>query len=352
MSSVDSVDIMEFGSWLANTGPNLRSDILLIAACVAFSVSGCGGSGDSSQAIQIDGSSTVFPISEAFAEEFQITTGNRVVVGLSGTGGGFKKFCRGETSFSGASRPIKASEAQECRVNGVSFVELPIAMDALANVVHLENHWATCMTVAELKKIWEPEAQGRINNWKQVRDGFPDRTITLFGAGTDSGTYDYFTLAIVGMESTSRGDFTATEDDNITVQGVSTDLDALGFLGVAYLEENRSRLKAVAIKQPNGNCVEPNSDNAASGTYQPLTRPLFMYVNAEHLDTRDNVEAFAMYLMTSETAPKLVSATGYLALPPRAFDLGQAKIRERKTGSFFADGSLVGVTVEELLAAN
>lgn len=331
----------------------MRRDILSIATCcVALSVTGCGGSGQTSQAIQIDGSSTVFPVSEAFAEEFQISTGNRVVVGLSGTGGGFRKFCRGETSFSGASRPIQTSEVEECAANGINFIELPIAMDALATVVNPANDWANCMSIAELKTIWEPAAQGRINNWNQVREGFPNQGMALFGAGIDSGTYDYYTLAIVGEESTSRGDFTATEDDNITVQGVSTDRYAMGFLGVAYLEENRNRLKAVAIEQPDGSCVEPNAETAASGAYQPLTRPLFMYVNAEHLDTHDNVEDFALYFMTGETAPGLVAETGYLPLPERAFNLGQAKIRARKTGSFFEGGSLVGVTVEDLLAAN
>lgn len=318
----------------------------------ALSLAGCGRNEGSSPAVSIDGSSTVYPISEAFAEEFQISTGVRVVVGLSGTGGGFKKFCRGETSFSGASRPIKNSEAGECAANGIRFIELPIAMDALATIVHPDNDWADCMTTEELKVIWEPEAQGRITNWNQVREGFPDRSLSLFGAGIDSGTYDYYTFAIVGEESTSRGDFTATEDDNITVQGVSTDLDALGFLGFAYLEENRNRLKAVAIRQTNGTCIEPNSETAADGTYQPLTRPLFMYVNADHLDSNENVNALAMFFMNGDVAPGLVSETGYLALPERAFELGQVKLQARKTGSFFEGGSVIGVSVDDLLAAN
>ena len=325
---------------------------LKVLGCVLPVLAGCGGNDASLQAVRIDGSSTVFPISEAFAEEFQISTGVRVVVGLSGTGGGFKKFCRGEISFSGASRPIKASEGEECTANGINYIELPIAMDALATVVHPDNDWADCMTIAELKTIWEPRAQGKINNWNQVREGFPDRPLSLFGAGIDSGTYDYFTLAIVGQESTSRGDFTATEDDNITVQGVSTDLDALGFLGFAYLEENRARLKAIAIRQADGTCVEPNAETAAKGSYQPLTRPLFMYVNADHLDANENVEEMAFYFMNGEVAPGLVDETGYLALPQRAFELGRAKIAARKTGSFFKGGSVIGVTVEDLLSAD
>ncbi len=312
----------------------------------------CGSNEASLKAVRIDGSSTVFPISEAFAEEFQISTGVHVVVGLSGTGGGFKKFCRGEISFSGASRPIKTSEVEECAANGINYIELPIAMDALAVVVHPDNDWADCMTIAELKTIWEPAAQGEIDNWSQVRDGFPDRPLSLFGPGIDSGTYDYFTFAIVGEESTSRGDYTATEDDNITVQGVSTDLDALGFLGFAYLEENRTRLKAVGIRQADGSCVKPNAETAADGSYQPLTRPLFMYVNADHLDANENVEAMALYFMDGDTAPALVNETGYLALPHRAFDLGRAKIEARKTGSFFKGGSVTGVTIEDLLSAD
>lgn len=303
-------------------------------------------------AVQVDGSSTVFPISEAFAEEYQRATGNRVVVGLSGTGGGFKKFCRGETSFSGASRPIRKVEMELCKENGIEYIELPVAVDALANIVNLDNTWADCMTVEELKIMWEPAAQGKITNWKQVRDSFPDRPLNLFGAGTDSGTYDYYTFAITGEEHSSRGDYTATEDDNITVQGVSTDVDALGFLGVAYLEENRDKLKPVAIKQADGSCVLPSADTAADGSYQPLTRPLFMYVNAKHLDEVPNVEDFAMFMMKHDLAPELVASTGYLALPARAFDLGQAKIKARKTGSFFDGGSKVGVTIEDLLAAN
>lgn len=331
----------------------MKTSFLLNCACGAvLALAGCGRPNDAAQAVQIDGSSTVFPVSEAFSEEFQIATGNRVVVGLSGTGGGFKKFCRGETSFTGASRPIKTSEAEECAANGVTFIELPIAIDALATVVHPQNDWADCMSVAELKMIWEPAAQGRIDNWRQVRNSFPDRSLTLFGAGTDSGTFDYFTFAIVGEEASSRGDFTATEDDNITVQGVSTDPDALGFLGVAYLEENRSRLKALGIEQADGTCVEPTADTASDGSYQPLTRPLFMYVNAGHLDTVENVEEMALYFMNGDIAPGLVTETGYLALPQRAFELGQAKIKARKTGSFFDGGSMVGVTVEDLLAAN
>ncbi|WP_083445124.1 PstS family phosphate ABC transporter substrate-binding protein [Pseudorhodobacter aquimaris] len=303
-------------------------------------------------AVQIDGSSTVYPVSEAFAEEFQIATGNRVVVGVSGTGGGFKKFCRGETSFSGASRPIKTSEAELCAENGIEFIEMPLAMDALAVIANPENTWATCMTVEELKKAYEPEAQGKINNWSQLNPEFPDHGLTLFGAGTDSGTYDYFTFAIVGEEGASRGDFTATEDDNITIQGVSTDVDAIGFLGLAYLEENRSRVKAVEISYQGGDCVAPTVEAAGDGSYQPLTRPLFIYANKAHLDEKPEVLAYAKFMFDPEHAQELVSETGYLALPKEAFVLAEEKIDARKTGSFFDGGSKIGVSVADLLAAN
>ncbi|TCO75090.1 PstS family phosphate ABC transporter substrate-binding protein [Chromatocurvus halotolerans] len=301
------------------------------------------------EVISIDGSSTVFPISEAFAEEFQIETRTRVTVGLSGTGGGFKKFCRGETDFTGASRPIRKGELEECRENGVEFIELPIAMDALANVVHPDNDWAQCMTVDELRRMWEPEAQGTITNWNQIRDTFPDAPLRLFGAGVDSGTYDYYTFALTGVEHYSRGDFTATEDDNVTVQGVSSDRNAFGFLGLAYLDENRSRLRAVTIRQEDGSCVGPSVETARDGSYQPLSRPLFMYVNASALD-RPAVQAYADYMMDPENGVFLVEEVGYVPLPEEAFEMGRAKIKARKTGSYFDGGSEVGVMIEDLLA--
>ncbi|MDZ7824018.1 MAG: PstS family phosphate ABC transporter substrate-binding protein [Ahrensia sp.] len=301
--------------------------------------------------VQVDGSSTVFPISEAFAEEYQKATGNRVVVGVSGTGGGFKKFCRGEISLTGASRPIKTSEAEDCKANNVEFVELPIAIDALAVIVHPENP-ISCMSVAEIKTMYETKAQGVITKWNQVNPAYPDANIGLFGAGTDSGTYDYFTFAMLGEEGASRGDYTATEDDNITIQGVSGDPLAIGFLGLAYVEENRGKIKPLEISMDGGPCVAPTTVTASDGTYQPLTRPLFMYVNKEHLTSKANVEAFANYMFDGAVAEELVASTGYLALPERAFTLGQAKIAARKTGSFFDGGSKVGVTVDELLAAN
>ncbi len=327
----------------------MKRSILMLSLAAGFAVSGVTAA--TAQTVTVDGSSTVFPISEAYAEEFQKETGIRVTVGLSGTGGGFKKFCRGDTDVTGASRPIRDVEMELCKENGIEYIELPVAMDGLANVVHPDNDWAQCMTVAELKKIWEPEAQGKIDNWNQVRDSFPDRPLRLFGAGTDSGTYDYYTFAITGTEHSSRGDFTATEDDNVTVQGVSTDVNALGFLGLAYLEENRNKLKSVAIEQEDGSCVEPTIDSAGDGSYQPLARPLFMYIKKSALE-KEEVQKYADFMMTAKNGTTLVLEVGYVPLPDRAFDLGKKKVAARKTGTFFEGGSKVGVSIDDLLAAN
>lgn len=302
------------------------------------------------ETVQVDGSSTVFPISEAYAEEFQKQTGIKVTVGLSGTGGGFKKFCRGDIDVTGASRPIRDIEMKLCAENKVEFIELPVAVDGLANVVHPSNTWATCMTVAELKKMWEPAAQGKITNWKQIRSSFPDAPLKLFGAGTDSGTYDYYTFAINGKEHESRGDYSATEDDNVTVQGVSSDKNALGFLGLAYVEENRGKMKTVAIKQADGKCVAPTIETAQNASYQPLTRPLFMYVNLKSLN-KPEVQKYADFMMTAKNGTKLVREVGYVPLPAHAFELGKKKVAARKTGTFFQGGSKVGVKIEDLLKA-
>jgi phosphate transport system substrate-binding protein len=301
--------------------------------------------------VAIDGSSTVFPVSEAFAEEFQIETGTRVTVGVSGTGGGFRRFCRGETDISGASRPISASEMQACKEAGFEFIELPIALDAIAVIVNPQNDWVECMTVDELKTMWAPEAQGKIGNWKQVRDEFPDRELSLYGPGVDSGTYDYFTAAIVGEEHSSRGDFTATEDDNIIIQGVSTDEGALGFLGLAYLTENEGIVKPVGIEQEDGSCVLPSVETARDASYQPLARPLFMYVNKGYADDNEEVRSYVEFVLNPENAVELVAEVGYVPLPEEAFEMGQAKFEARKTGTFFGGESKIGVKIEDLLRA-
>jgi phosphate transport system substrate-binding protein len=303
--------------------------------------------------IAVDGSSTVYPITEAVAEQFQQSHPSvKVTVGISGTGGGFKKFCAGETDISDASRPIKPSEVELCQKNGVEYVELPVAYDGLAVVVNPNNNWVDHITAAELKKIWEPEAQGKVMRWNQVRPKWPNKEIHLFGAGVDSGTYDYFTEAIVHKEHSSRGDFTSSEDDNVLVQGIATDEAALGFFGLAYYEENKNRLKLVAIddeKAENGEGpILPSLDTVMKGTYQPLSRPLFIYVRKQALD-RPEVAAFIQFYL--QNGATLAREVGYIPLPGRAYQLAQGRVEKRQTGSIFGGkGSQVGVSIEELLA--
>lgn len=296
--------------------------------------------------ITIDGSSTVLLISEALAEEFgkqhpQV----QVSVAKSGTGGGFKKFANGEADIVGASRPIRAEEDALCKQNGIEYIEIPIAYDAMAVVVNPQNTWCDTLTVAELKKIWEPAAQGKITNWSQVRPGFPNERLTLFGAGTDSGTFDYFTAAIVGKEKASRGDYTGSEDDDILVQGVSRNKGALGYFGLAYYENNQDKLKLVAIDNGNGP-VKPSRETVLNGTYQPLARPLFLYVSVKALD-RPEVAAFVQFAL--ENAGELANEVGYIELPEAVYALAKQRVEKRITGSAFgAHGSQVGVKLEDL----
>jgi phosphate transport system substrate-binding protein len=302
--------------------------------------------------VAVDGSSTVYPITEAVGEEFQKANPKvRVTVGISGTGGGFKKFCNGETDISDASRPIKPSEVELCKQNGIDYIELPVAYDGLAVLVNPENDWAACMTVEELKKLWEPDAQGKTTKWNQIRPTWPDKEIHLYGAGVDSGTYDYFTEAIVGKEHSSRGDFQSSEDDNVIVQGIASDTLALGFFGVAYYQENKAKLKLVAIddgKDDNGKgCVLPTVENVEQGLYQPLARPIFIYV-AKKAAERPEIQAFVKSYMSE--GPPLVKEVGYIPLPADAYKLGQERFDKRVLGSLFGGkGSQVGVTITELL---
>ncbi len=302
--------------------------------------------------VRIDGSSTVYPITEAVAEEFQIKYRGkyRVTVGISGTGGGFKKFCRGDTDINDASRPIKASEREQCAAKGIKYIEVPVGLDALTVVVNPQNDWIDCMTVEDLRRIWTPEAQGKITRWNQVRPDWPDRPLNLYGPGVDSGTYDYFTEAVVGEEGASRGDYTASEDDNVLVQGVANDPNALGFFGLAYYVENRDRLKAVKIENPQtGECVEPSIENARSGRYVPLARPLFLYINVDRLDRKEAVRAFVDMYLDPELIVELVQEVGYVPLPEEAYRLAREKVEARRTGTVFHGGSQVGVSIEELL---
>ena len=257
--------------------------VMLPALCIGVMAAGVAGRAEAQTAsIKIDGSSTVFPISEALAEEFQISKRGkvRVTVGIAGTGGGFKKFCRGETDISNASRPISREEMDACRAAGVKYIEIPIAFDALTVVVNKGNTWAKSMTMAELKKVWSPDAQGRVNNWNQVKAGYPNQKMMLFGPGTDSGTFDYFTEAVNGKSKASRTDYSASEDDNTLVQGVENNKGGLGYFGFAYYSAHKDKLTAVAIDGGKGP-VEPTIANVLNGSYTPLSRPLFIYVKLD-----------------------------------------------------------------------
>ena len=299
--------------------------------------------------IAIDGSSTVFPIMEAVAEEFQKASKGavRVTVGISGTGGGFKKFCRGETDISNASRPILKSEMEICRAAGITYYELPVAYDALTVVIHPNNTFLKTMTVAELKKLWEPAAQGKITKWKQVNPAWPDQPVKLFGAGADSGTFDYFTEAIVGKAKSSRGDFTASEDDNVLVQGVARDVNSLGYFGYAYYAENKDKLKAVAVSaQPGKAGIEPSIETVVNGTYQPLARPIFIYISAKAYD-RPEVKQFVDYYM--KNAAPLIKEVKYVALPQKAYDYNLEHLSKKQLGTKFGGENKVGLTIEDLM---
>ncbi|MBI5485811.1 MAG: PstS family phosphate ABC transporter substrate-binding protein [Deltaproteobacteria bacterium] len=326
------------------------SVIIVLTLTVAAGAASCRKS--SAATVKVDGSSTVYPITEAVAEEYGKTKPDvQVTVGISGTGGGFKKFCAGETDISDASRPIKPSEVDACTSGGVDYVELPVAYDGIVIVVNPGNDWAQSITVEELKTMWAPESQGVVTQWSDVRPGWPERPLTLFGPGVDSGTYDYFTEAIVKKEHSSRGDFTSSEDDNTLVQGVAGDVNALGFFGFAYYAENKDKLKLLPVddgKAENGDGpVAAALESIRDGTYQPLSRPLFIYVAVRSLD-RPEVAEFARYFL-HEGIP-LVSEVGYVPLPEAAYPLALARLEGRKTGSMFTGGSQVGVTIDQLLA--
>ena len=315
----------------------------------------CGGGSDDAGAlsgnISVDGSSTVFPITEAVAEEFQKPhPAVRVTVGISGTGGGFQKFCRGEIDIADASRPIRPAETEACAKAGVAFVELPVAYDGLAVVVHPSNDWVQHMTVAELRRLWEPGAERKVTRWNQIRTGWPDREIHLFGAGVDSGTFDYFTEAINGKEKASRGDYTSSEDDNVIVQGVAGDRDALGYFGFAYYEENRDKLKLVPVddeKADNGaGPIAPSPESVTNGTYRPLSRPLFIYVRQASA-ARPEVKAFIdSYLGPGRT---LVREVGYVPLADREQQLVVQRFAAGRTGSMYTAPGAALTPLEQLL---
>lgn len=294
----------------------------------------------------IDGSSTVFPITEAVANAFEARfPAVEIQLGVSGTGGGFRKFCAGETVVQNASRPIKAKEAELCAAAGIAFIELPVAFDGLTFVVHRSNDWAACMSLDELRRLWEPAAEGRILRWSDLRPGWPNRLFHLYGAGRDSGTFDYVTSAVVGRDGESRHDYTGSEDDYLLAQKVAADPEGLGFFGFAYYREYQATLNAVAI-DGGGGCVAPDEQSIVSGAYRPLSRPIFIYVARAALD-RPEVRAFAEFYL--DAAPSLVPAAAYVALPDRAYNLARRRLAERIPGSLFDGGAQIGVSIEKLL---
>ncbi len=307
----------------------------LIVVVIALSLFACSNNSSNNQDakvesqlsgdIKIDGSSTVYPVTEAVAEEFRTVHPNvRVTVGVSGTGGGFKKFARAETDISDASRPIKEKEAILCKENNISYVGLSVAYDGLAVIVNPENDWVDYFTVEELNKIWHPDAQNTIMYWDQIREGWPHKELHLFGPGTASGTYDYFAEVICGKKVGTRGDYTASEDDHVLVQGVATDKYGLGFFGLAYYSENKDKLKLVGVDNGNGPII-PSMESVSNGTYTPLARPIFIYVNNSAKE-REEVNEFVTFYL--ENAGDLVADVGYIPMTKEEYNNEQIKFNE------------------------
>lgn len=325
------------------TGFRRFGSLKLVAATTLV---GLAGPAIAQTTVKIDGSSTVFPITEAVAEEFQkAIPGIKVTVGISGTGGGFKKFVRGEIDISDASRPILAAEMAEAKKNGIEYIELPIGFDGLTVMINPANTFVKELTVADLKKIWEPAAQGKLTKWNQVRPEWPDEKIALYGAGSDSGTFDYFTEATVGKAKSSRGDYTASEDDNVLVKGIAADKHALGYFGFAYFAPNAGKLKAVPVVNKEGKAVMPSEQSIKDGSYNPLSRPLFIYVSKKSMQ-RPEVKQFVEFYL--KEAPRLVSEVKYVPLPTEAYAKAQSRFAGAQTGTAFAGHAEVGLHIDEL----
>jgi len=310
--------------------------------------------GDPAGTVKVDGSSTVAPITTAAAEMFQAKQPKvRVTVGVSGTGGGFKKFldkdARLRTDISDASRPIETAELAKATELGVQFIEVPIGIDGLAVMVHPSNKFCDYLTVAELKRIWEPGSA--INNWREVRAGFPDLPLKLFGPGTDSGTFDYFTAVIVGKEKSSRSEYNASENDNTLVQGIAGDAGALGYFGYSYYEANKAKLKLLAIDNGDGKPVKPNFDLIRSGAYKPLSRPLFLYVNAESYK-RAEVKAFLEFYLDNARSIVEHPRVNYVAFSEEIYELGKKRLSDGKTGSVMAGAPPGATDMAELLKSH
>lgn len=334
----------------------------LLFAFASFGLAACGQQGQQPAApgapaapaaaggvVQIDGSSTVYPITEAVAEEFQLQNRGqvKVTVGVSGTGGGFKKFCRGELDIANASRPIQKAEMDTCAAAGVKYFELPIAYDALTVVVNPANP-IDSISIDDLKKMWAPEAQGSITRWNQVNPSFQDAELKLYGAGADSGTFDYFTEAVVGKAKSSRGDYTASEDDNLLVQGISSDVNAIGYFGFAYYYENRDKLKSLAIQRSAESApIKPTPETVIDGTYMPLARPMFVYVSDKAWQ-RPEIKAFMAFYL--DNAAALAREVDYVPLPDAAYATIRGHLDDGKMGTVFKGEPATAITIEDLLA--
>ncbi len=302
--------------------------------------------------VVVDGSSTVFPVTEAVAEEFQIANKGavKVTVGISGTGGGFKKFCRGETDISDASRPISVEEMKAAKDAGIEYIELPICFDALTVIVSSQNTWCDTITVEELRKIWAPEAEGKITTWDQIRPEWPKEKFALFGPGTDSGTFDYFTEAIVGKAKASRPDFTASEDDNVIVRGIEGSKSSLGYIGFSYYAGQKGKLKALKIdwEKDQIGAVEPSNESVLAGTYNPLSRPLFIYVSKKSAETKPFVKDFVKFYL--QQVKTLSAEVKYLPLPDKAYAMAKDRFGKLQTGTGFGGHPAVGVKVEDVMS--
>ncbi|NJK76153.1 MAG: PstS family phosphate ABC transporter substrate-binding protein [Richelia sp. CSU_2_1] len=324
------------------------SIIALAIGAIAMLNSCTQAQSQESQSIKIDGSSTVYPITDAVAKAYQKTNAKaaQITVEFSGTSAGFKKFCAGETDISNASRPITKEEMEACNKAGIRYYELPVAFDALTVAVNPKNDWAKDITVDELKKLWEPGAQDKIKTWNQIRSNWPNRPITLYGAGKDSGTFDYFTEAVVGTAKSSRTDYTASEDDTVLVQGIIKDENALGYFGFSYYEDNQSQLKAVAIDRGKGP-VLPSKEAVKKAQYNPLARPLFIYVSYDAARNKSEVRNFVEFYM--KQAPTLVGSVGYIPLPQEGYQLIYNNFYNGKVGTVFDGQAQFDLTIAELL---
>lgn len=313
---------------------------------------GCSAQSDRpntpTQAIVIDGSSTVFPITNEVAQEYQLldTDQPEIQVKISGTGGGFRRFCVGETDINNASRPILKDEMEACKAAGIKYIELPVAYDGLVVAVNPKNDWADSITLTELQKLWEPDAEEKITTWQQIRPSWPDRPVKLYGAGEDSGTFDYFTEAAVGKAKASRRDYTASEDDTLLVRGVIRETEALGYFGYAYYEESVKQLKALAIDSGAGS-VLPSRETVKNGTYQPLSRPLFIYVNADAVKNKPELRSFVEYYLNE--GRQFVKVVGYIPLPDELYNLVATHFENEKVGTVFEGKSQLNLKMEDLL---